>query len=81
MVDTDLVVRALRELVDALDRRVPHVERLGEARIARDAAALRNEAVNRIQELSAGSSERETREAERSRGVMTDDGGPLKQDE
>jgi hypothetical protein len=81
MADTDLVVRALRELVDALDRRVPHVERLGEARIARDAAALRNEAVNRIQELSAGSSERETREAERSGGVMTDDGGPLKKDE
>jgi hypothetical protein len=81
MADTNLVVRALRELVDALDRRVPHVERLGEARIAREAAALRNEAVNRIQELSAGPSERETREAERSGGVMTDDGGPLRKDE
>jgi hypothetical protein len=81
MVDRDLVVHALRELVDALDRRVAHVERLGEARIAREAAALRKEAVNRIQELSAAPSERETREDERSGGVMTDDGGPLSKEE
>jgi hypothetical protein len=81
MVDRDLVVHALRELVDALDRRVAHVERLGEVRIAREAAVLRNEAVNRIQELSAVPSERETREAERSGGVMTDDGGPLRKEE
>jgi hypothetical protein len=64
--DSDLVVHALRELVDALDRRVAHVERLGEARIAREAAALRTEAVNRIQELTAVPSDRETREGERS---------------
>jgi hypothetical protein len=37
--------------------------------------------VNRIQELSAGPCERETREAERSSGAMTDDGGPLRKDE
>ena len=49
MADKDLVVHALRELVDALDRRVAHVERLGEARIAREAAGLRKEAVHRIQ--------------------------------
>jgi hypothetical protein len=81
MVDRDLVVHALRELVDALDRRVAQVERLGEVRIAREAAVLRHEAVNRIQELSAVPSERETREAERSGGVMTDDGGPLRKEE
>jgi hypothetical protein len=81
MVDRDLVVQALRELVDALDRRVAHVERLGEARIAAEAAVLRNEAVNRIQELSAVQSERDTREGERSGGVMTDDGAPLRKDE
>jgi hypothetical protein len=75
------VVHALRELVDALDRRVADVERLGETRIAREAAALREEAVNRIQELSATSSERDTREAERSGGVMTDDGGPLRNED
>jgi hypothetical protein len=81
MADKDLVVRALRELVDALDRRVAHVERLGEARIAREAAGLRKKALHRIQELTAASSDdRETREAERSGGVMTDDGGPPKKD-
>jgi hypothetical protein len=78
MADKDLVVRALRELVDALDRRVAHVERLGEARIAREAAGLRNDALHRIQELTAASSDCDTREAERSGGVMTDDGGPPK---
>jgi hypothetical protein len=78
MVDNDLVVRALRELVDALDRRVAHVERLGEARIAREAAGLRKDALHRIQELTAASSDCDTREAERSGGVMTDDGGPPK---
>jgi hypothetical protein len=80
MADSDLVIRALRELVEALDRRVAHVERLGEARIAREAAALRKEAVNRIQELAAAS-DRDTREAQRSGGVMTDDGGPLGKEE
>jgi hypothetical protein len=81
MADKDLVVHALRELVDALDRRVAHVEQLGEARIAREAASLRKEAVHRIQELTAASSDRDTREAERSGGVMTDDGGPPRKEE
>ena len=43
--------RALEELISALDRRVPHVERAGEAAIARDAAALRAKAVKRLAEL------------------------------
>lgn len=81
MLDRDLVVHALQELVDALDRRVAHVERLGEARIAREAAALRKEAINRIQELTAAPSDRDAREAERSGGVMTDDGGPPRKEE
>ena len=81
MADRELVVHTLRELVEALDRRVSHVERLGEARIAREAAALRKAALHRIQELTAESSDRETREAERSGGVMTDDGGPLRKEE
>jgi len=81
MSDSDLVVHALRELVDALDRRVARVERLGETHIAREAAALREEAVNRIHELTAGLSDRDTREAERSGGVMTDDGGPSRKEE
>jgi hypothetical protein len=45
------IVRDLRELIDALDRRVPRRHREGEASIARDAAALRARAVTRIAEL------------------------------
>lgn len=44
-------VRELLELVAALDRRVPQVERAGEAAIARDAAALKARALKRIDEL------------------------------
>ena len=50
------IIATLRELIDALDRRVPHVERAGESRIAADAAALRSEAVNRIEALSRAGS-------------------------
>jgi hypothetical protein len=45
-------IKELREFVDALDRRVPHVERVGEADIARDAATLRTRALRRIDELA-----------------------------
>lgn len=39
---------ALQELIEALDRRVPHVERAGERRIAEDARRLRAAASERI---------------------------------
>jgi hypothetical protein len=42
---------ALRELVEAIDRRVPHLERAGERAIARDALALRADALKRLAEL------------------------------
>ena len=42
----------LEELIAALDRRVPRVEQAGEAEIAREAAALRARAVNRLAELA-----------------------------
>ena len=45
------VVRQLRELIAALDRRMPQVLRAGEASIARDAAALRARALKRIEAL------------------------------
>ncbi len=45
------VVRDLQELIAALDRRVPQVQRAGEASIARDAAALKSRALKRISEL------------------------------
>jgi hypothetical protein len=44
--------RELEELIAALDRRVPRVEEAGEASIARDAAALRAKAVQRLAELT-----------------------------
>jgi hypothetical protein len=49
------LVRRLRDLVVALDQRVPHVERSGEAAIARDAEALRTRALRRIAEIEAES--------------------------
>lgn len=45
------LAQELRELIAALDRRVPRVERAGEASIAREAAALRARAVRRLQAL------------------------------
>ena len=47
---TDLA-RELHELIAALDRRLPRVEQAGEAAIARDAAALREKAIQRLREL------------------------------
>jgi len=50
-VKTARLVRELRELVAALDRRVPRLERAAEPSIARDAAALKANALKRIAEL------------------------------
>ena len=44
-------LRALVELIEALDQRLPQVKRAGEAGIATDAAALRASAVQRIKAL------------------------------
>lgn len=44
-------IRILQELIEAISRRVPHVERAGEAAIAREAAALKARALERIAEL------------------------------
>jgi len=41
----------LRQLIDAIDRRVPHLEREGEHEIALDAKALKRSAEKRIAEL------------------------------
>lgn len=45
------LARELEELIAALDRRVPRVEQAGEAAIARDAAALRAKAFDRLSKL------------------------------
>ena len=44
----------LRELIVALDRRVPRLEATGEIDIASDAEKLRDKALERIAELEAG---------------------------
>ncbi len=49
----------LQDLIAALDRRVPQVQRAGETAIARDAVMLKARALRRIEEL-----ERETAPAE-----------------
>lgn len=44
-------IRDLSELIAALDRRTPQLERVGEAAIARTAAKLKSEASKRIADL------------------------------
>lgn len=48
----DAVVAALHALIEALDRRIPHVERVGEREIREQAAELRQQAVRWIDELT-----------------------------
>lgn len=45
------LVRDLQELIDAIDRRLPQIERAGEFEIAREAAALRERALARLSTL------------------------------
>ena len=47
----DRLIADLEALVSALDRRVPHIERHGEAAIAREAAVLKDKALERLNEL------------------------------
>ena len=49
-------IRHLRQLIDALNRRVPHIERAGEAAIARDAAELMKQALKRLKALEKSDS-------------------------
>jgi hypothetical protein len=51
-VDPNDLIGRLRELIEALESRVPHLEREGEVRIAQDAAALKQKALERIAELA-----------------------------
>jgi hypothetical protein len=46
------LMRQLEELIEAIDRRLPHVERAGEAAIAGEAALLRRLAMQRLTELA-----------------------------
>jgi hypothetical protein len=57
------LVHTLEELIAALDRRLPHLEREGEAAIAQDAAKLRVSAVTRLAELTAAAAGTKTPES------------------
>ena len=50
---TAALIEDLQEIVAALDRRVPRLERAGEIAIARDATRLRDEAIDRLKTLGA----------------------------
>lgn len=45
------LLAALYEVVEALDRRVPRLERIGEGQIAHDASEIRERAVSLIQRI------------------------------
>ena len=45
--------RHLRQLIAALDRRVPHVERVGEVDIVRAVTELKKKALERLVKLAA----------------------------
>jgi hypothetical protein len=49
------MIDELRELIQALDRRVPQFERRGETEIVRDAEALKHKALERIANLEGES--------------------------
>jgi hypothetical protein len=53
---TSKMIDDLQELISALDRRVPRLERTGELDIAHDAAALRSKALDRIAKLGISGS-------------------------
>jgi hypothetical protein len=50
-VDRKRLIARLRELIDSLDSRVPHLEREGEIQIAQEASALRTKALERLAEF------------------------------
>jgi hypothetical protein len=74
-------VSTLRELISALDRRVPHVDRPGELRIARDAQMLRRQAVAQIEAMSRQEPFDKPYDQELVDAIMTDDGCPSPESE
>jgi hypothetical protein len=75
------IVATLRELIKALDRRVPHVDRPGEPGIARDAQMLRRQAIAQIDALSRLEPDGIPYDQELVDAIMTDDGCPSPESE
>lgn len=59
----EAIVHDLRELIAALDRRVPRLNRDGECNIAKDAQALKRAALSRIAELEGSATVPSTADA------------------
>ena len=59
-VDVKETLQELKELIDAIDRRLPQVERAGECEIANAALHLRIQAQKRIDELASEVAGRES---------------------
>jgi hypothetical protein len=70
------MIATLRELISALDRRVPHVDRPGELGIAWEAEMLRRKAVAQIEALQRTDDGQYDQEL--AHAIMTDDGAPLR---
>jgi hypothetical protein len=68
------VLASLRELIGALDRRVPHDERPSEIQIARDSQTLRRQAVALIEKIMSAESDDKRYDQELVEAIMTDDG-------
>jgi len=70
------IAAALRELIDAVDRRAPQLEWACEPRVAKIAAALRVEAARRLEALAGIDLAADRPDSDLVDAVMTDDGGP-----
>ena len=70
------VIAALRELIEALDRRLPRADSSWEIRIGNEAAMLRKEAVTRIEALQHAALNRPAHDQGLVDAIMTDDGNP-----
>ena len=53
----EALVRDLEDLIAALDRRLPQIDRLGERAIAEDAAALKRKAQDRLKQLATSAAQ------------------------
>jgi hypothetical protein len=74
------IAAALRELIEAVDRRAPQLEWACEPRVAKIAAALRVEAARRLETLVGIDLDTDRQNSDLVDAVMTDDGGPAPSD-
>ncbi len=69
------LLRALRDVVRALDRRNPQINRPREVMVPTDAQRLRRQAVARLEHLTGTGSGANAYDQDLVESIMTDDGG------